>query len=72
MGTDPVALGSKTALLGEVLDEFGEGAVFLDGHQLLEDMQGDSEAGGSGMLIFNYREHSIRIVVIDRFGKCAN
>ena len=32
------------AVVGEILDELGEGAIFLDGHQLLEDMQGDCKA----------------------------
>jgi hypothetical protein len=28
-------------VVGEILDELREGAVFLDGHQLLKDVQGD-------------------------------
>ena len=59
-------------VVGEILDELGEGAVFLDGHQLLEDVQGDCKAGGSGMFIFGYREHSVRVVVVDRFGECTH
>ena len=68
MGTDPVALRSKTAL------NIRRWSVrsWMSLEKLLEDMQGDYKARGSGMFILSYGEHSVRIVVIDRFGECAD
>ncbi len=73
-GSGSIAIDSteRKTVVREILDELGDGANFLDGHQLLEDMQGDCTACGSGMFIFGYGEHSVRIVVIDHFGECAD
>jgi hypothetical protein len=50
--------------IGKVMDEFGEGSVFSDGHQWSETVLSSSKARGSGVLFFSNRVHCIQVVVV--------
>ena len=59
-------------MVGEVMDELGEGTGLSDNEQLLEKTLRDSKARGPRVLIFSNHVHCVRVVVIcDTYGSLA-